>query len=73
MPYTGKDKKFEIIINLVKNNSLIIEFYQKEIDEYKEITKLFSIDCPAILYFIKDISLNDNFEESYYFLSQFSD
>ena len=79
------DKKLEIVINLVikaclclsKGNtnahSFVMDVYNKDMDEYIEKNKLFSITYPYTFCFLKGIEVNENFDESYNFLSEYFD
>ena len=79
------DKKLAIVINLVikaclclsKGNtnahSFVMDVYNKDMDEYIEKNKLFSITYPYTFYFLKGIEVNENFDESYNFLSEYFD
>ena len=79
------DKKLEIVINLVikaclclnKGNtnahSFVMDVYNKDMDEYIEKNKLFSITYPYAFCFLKGIEVNENFDESYNFLSEYFD
>ena len=79
------DKKLEIVINLVikaclclsKGNtnahSFVMDVYNKDMDEYIEKNKLFSITYPYTFCFLKGIEVDENFDESYNFLSEYFD
>ena len=79
------DKKLEIVINLVikaclclsKGNtnahSFVMDVYNKDMDEYIEKNKLFSITYPYTFCFLKGIEVIENFDESYNFLSEYFD
>ena len=79
------DKKLEIVINLVikaclclskgnKNaHSFVMDVYNKDMDEYIEKNKLFSITYPYTFCFLKGIEVDENFDESYNFLSEYFD
>lgn len=78
-------EKFKIVDNLLEKvcdslddgntyaHSLIIDNYLKNIDEYLKEKNIFSISCPQIFCFLLGIGLNNNFDETYSFLSTFFD